>query len=257
MGFLRQFSLAVQFLTILPVPAEVREENDLARSMIFYPLVGLIIGGITVLVYQSALHFFNWPLSLVIAFISTILLTGGLHIDGFADMCDGFYAGKDKAQILTIMKDSHIGTMAVLGIFCLLLFKLALLAALLRKEKLILAFLIVPSISRWVMTVLAGRYPYARIEGGTAKSFVENAGSTEILFATLIILAIAFFLAGFGGVLLCLMALAAAALFMQRVNRKIDGITGDVLGGMNEIAEITALLVLNLAPQFFEARWMN
>ena len=248
--------IAVQFLTTLPIHGNhVREDKDLGRSMMFYPIVGLFMGAITLAIYKLVSYFFLSSVSLVIATIASIVLTGGLHIDGFADMCDGFYAGQDKTGILTIMKDSHIGTMAVIGVFCLLLLKLSLLASLLSRGKLMVAFLIVPSISRWVMTVVAASYPYARAEGGTAKPFVQNAGPTEISLSSVFILIISYFLAGPAGILISFLTVGIALLIMIWVKRKIGGITGDVLGGMNEISEVSALLILNLAYPILRTGW--
>ena len=239
--------IAVQFLTTIPIPGNpVREDKDLGRSMLFYPIVGLLIGAITAALYRLVSHLFTPAVSLTIVYVAAIVLTGGLHIEGFADMCDGFYAGKDKAGILSIMKDSHIGTMAVLGVFCLLLLKISLLFSLLLKDALIPAFLLVPAISRWIMAVAAAFYPYARAEGGTARPFIEHAGGVEVLLSSFFILSISYFILNASGVLISLATLAIAGIFMIWVKRKIGGVTGDILGGLNEISEVSALLLFNI-----------
>lgn len=225
--------------------------------MMFYPVVGLLLGLLTLGLYKFASHAFTPAMSLTLAFVLGILLTGGLHIDGFADMCDGFYAGKDKAGILAVMKDSHVGTMAVIGVFCLLTLKLSLLFSIFLKGGLSQAFLLTPSISRWVMTVMAASFPYARPEGGTAKPFVESAGKFEVAVASILMMAIAYFFAGTPGILTALFTLVSAFIFMRWVKEKIGGITGDVLGGLNEISEVTALLIFNLAYQTPKAGWIS
>ncbi len=255
-SLLRQFICAIQFLTIIPIRGNyVRDEKDLGRSMLFYPIVGLLIGLATLGLYRLASYVFMPIVGMVIAFVGNLVLTGGLHLDGFADMCDGFYAGKDKQGILTIMKDSHIGTMAVLGIFCLLILKLSFFYSLFPKGLLAEAILVIPAISRWVMSVAAGIYPYARAEGGTAKPFVENVGRREIIISSFLIAIISFAILGPAGILLSMATLAVALVFMRWVKSKIGGITGDVLGGLNEISEVCSLFILNLAFPLGKTVW--
>lgn len=171
-------------------------------------------------------------------------------MDGFADMCDGFYAGKDKSEILTIMKEPHLGAMAVLAICSLFLLKLSLLFSLLLKEKLVIGFLTVPAISRWVMTISTSLYPYARAEGGTAKPFVENVGFREVLVSSLLLTLIVYRISALEGIIVSIFTLGFALIFMQWVKKKIGGITGDILGGLNEISEVSALFLFNCAFQF-------
>lgn len=253
---LRRFVLAIQFLTTIPIPGNyVKDEKDLGRSVLFYPIVGLLIGLETLGLYRLASRVFMPVVSMVIAYVGNIMLTGGLHIDGFGDMCDGFYAGKDKQGILAIMKDSHIGTMAVLGIFCLLILKLSLLYSVLPKDILAQTILVIPAISRWVISVAAGIYHYAREEGGTAKPFVENVGRREIIISSFLISLISFIILGPAGILLSISTLAIALIFMRWVKNKIGGITGDILGGLNEISEVCSLVMLNLGFPLIKTLW--
>lgn len=255
---IRQLLCAVQFLTTIPIGGNyVREEKDLARSMVFYPVAGLLIGLVSLWVYRFGSRLSVPSVSVVMAFVMTIVMTGGLHIDGFADMCDGFYAGKDRAEILAIMKDAHIGTMAVIGVFCLLLLKLSLLFSLLLKERVETGFLIVPVISRWVMTVAASFYPYARVDGGTGRPFVENAGTFEAVSASLLTLLISYVILGFQGILIALLTLAAALVFLQWIKMKIGGITGDILGALNEISELLCLLLLQCPFHTVKTGWIS
>jgi len=242
----RRFMIAVQFLTTVPIPGNyVREESDLGRSMIFYPMVGLLIGFLTWGLYSLGSYVVMPVTALSIALVGNIVLTGGLHLDGFGDMCDGFYAGKDKEDILRIMKDSHIGTMAVLGLFSLLILKFSLLFALLQEDVLAPALLLTASVGRWSMSVAAGLFPYARAEGGTAKSFVENVRKRDVVFSSLFMLIISLAVLGPVGVLISMVSVATALLFMLWVKKKIGGITGDVLGGLNEISEVCSLAALS------------
>ena len=242
---IRQLFCAAQFLTILPIPGNwVKEPGDLSKSMRYYPLVGLLIGALECFCYLLASRIFPTWLSVVMTFSFGILLTGGLHLDGFADMCDGFYAGKNRAEILSIMKDPHVGTMAILGLFCLLTLKLALLYAVVGQIKLLAAFYFVPSLSRWVMTVSASLFSYGRSEAGTAQAFVEGAGKVEIFLSALFMAVIAYGFFKFQGLCIAGLILGFCLLCARFIARKLEGVTGDVLGALNELAETAALMAL-------------
>ncbi len=123
------FVQAVRFLTILPIP-EGEGKSDLARAMFFFPLVGFLIGILSLALTQAfSLHVFIRLEALGLVTFP-ILLAGGLHLDGFADSCDGFFAGKNREQIFQIMRDSRIGVWGALGILLLLFWKWELLASL-------------------------------------------------------------------------------------------------------------------------------
>ncbi len=121
---------AIRFLTIVPVPGVWgTAEQDLARSVPWFPAIGLLLGG--------AAAGLAWALSaappmLAAAVLVVVLLSfsGCLHMDGLADTADGFLSSRPRERILEIMKDSHIGAMGVIAIVCLLLVKFAALAAL-------------------------------------------------------------------------------------------------------------------------------
>src|ERR671922_973115 len=121
---MHRLALAFQFLTILPWPkTEVRYPEDLGGSMAFYPIVGAALGSIMVGVHAVGSEVFPDGILRPALVVLLIILTGGLHLDGFADVCDGFYGGKSKAEALRIMKDPHLGTMAVIGIITVLMMK--------------------------------------------------------------------------------------------------------------------------------------
>lgn len=242
---MEQIYLAAQLLTILPVP-QVRQvtEADLGRSMRYYPLVGLAMG----VVLAAAQYLLSRRLAEIptaaIVLVLLVILSGALHWDGVADVCDGFYKGKDKAEILAIMKDSHCGAMAIVGIVCLFALKLAFLSSL-PSVSAWKAALLMPVAGRWGMVLLAASAPYARGEG-TAKAYVDHAGFTEALIAALIAAAAMGAVIGTAG-LIFLCALSAFTLaFRQYAISKIGGVTGDVLGACGEFNECAFLLLVSL-----------
>ena len=132
---MKRFLIALQFLTILPLNIKGKiEEKDFGRSLIYYPIVGLLIGlFLAGIAYISA---FLPPLvTSVLILVAWMVITGGIHLDGFADTCDGFYGNRPKEDILKIMRDSRIGTMGAAGVVMLLLIKFATLSSIRSEDR--------------------------------------------------------------------------------------------------------------------------
>jgi adenosylcobinamide-GDP ribazoletransferase len=178
-----------------------------------------------------------------------IVLTGGLHVDGFADVCDGFYAGRTKADALRIMKDPHLGTMGVVGIMSVLLLKVVLLSFL--PVALLSSVLFVfPAISRGGMVWGTWMAPYARPEGGTGAAFFRTLRPRHVWMATVFLGIWTLLFAGWPAVILLALALGATKLFVGFCRWRIGGMTGDTLGALNELLEL-----LTLALYYPLLRW--
>jgi adenosylcobinamide-GDP ribazoletransferase len=178
-----------------------------------------------------------------------IMLTGGLHLDGFADVCDGFYAGQTKADALRIMKDPHLGSMAVVGIVGVLMMKVVLLSHL-PAAVLCSALLIFPAVSRGGMVWGMWMASYARPEGGTGEVFFRTLGRRHVWIATVLLSVWAVLFSGWAGLILLGLAVGATRLFVGYCDRRIGGMTGDTLGALNELLEL-----LTLALYFPLSRW--
>ena len=244
MVLFRRFILALQFLTVATVWPRFRvEDDDLPGSMAFYPLVGLALG--LALAWANRLMGF-WPPVLADAMTVAlgVALTRGLHLEGLADTADGLGSGVTTERALEIMKDSRSGSFAIMAVALDLLLRWAALMALpgfLKFQALILA----PVLSRWAMVAAAYHTPYARPgQGGLARPFTDGLTSMHLMGAGLT----ALFICGFvlfikGGFLW-----AGATLFALAVRwfyvRRVGGITGDLLGALNEMAELGLLLAL-------------
>lgn len=244
-----QFILAAQLLTIVPLPSTSTSQvsaADLGRSMRYYPLIGLAMGS----VLAATQYFFSRWLPAVpvetMVLVLLVILSGALHMDGLADMCDGFYAGKDKSQILAIMKDSHSGAMAVVGIACLFALKLSFLWSV-PLAVLPRALILMPAAGRWAMVLLASSSRYARTEGGTAQGYVDHAGFNEAAIAAITLSLAGWFLLHGMGLIILLGVSIFTLIFRQYVLSKIGGVTGDVLGACGEISECVFLLGICLA----------
>ncbi len=240
---MKQLLLALQFLTIIPARAKNCENKDFGRSLIYFPIIGLLIALILAfaLVAFQALGFRGIALSVFLV-ILLVIITGGLHLDGLADTSDSLYGGRNKDDILNIMRDPHIGTMGVLAIFCVLLLKISLFYSQIDPLKIKGLFLMC-LLSRWSMVMLIFSFPYARKEG-KALLFFASINLKIFLAATVITGLSAFLIWQIKGLMLWALIAGCAIIIGKLTTRKIEGITGDVLGAANEIIEVLCLFFI-------------
>ena len=241
---MKGFLTALQFLTIIKVSNEQDLTGEqLGSSMAFYPLVGFVIGLILVGVRFGASLILPPVLADSFVIIALVIMTGALHLDGFADTVAGLAGGKDRDRILAIMKDSRIGSFAVVGLILLLLLKVCALTEVPASVK-TGTLLIVPVLGRWSTVQLAALFPYARSGYGTAQAFVGFTGKLEYLIASLITALIVVGLFPVKGVVI--MAIAATVAFGIGVffKSRIGGVTGDVMGATCELIEVITLLII-------------
>lgn len=243
---MKKFFIALQFLTIIPVHISGKiDERDLGRSLLYFPVVGFLLG-----TFLASAAFTLIPLpSLVrsvLILILWIIITGAIHLDGLADTCDGFYGGRTREETLRIMRDSRIGTMGVVGIAVVLLAKFTLIASL-SAPYLWKTLIMAATFSRWSQALSCLISGYARHEG-KAKLFIAYAQRNDIILGGLFTLALFMLFSGLKGVLLFVIALLAGLLFVRYAKIKIGGMTGDVIGALNEATET---IVLFSAPIIF------
>lgn len=240
---LKNLIFAVRFLTIIPFKnANKIEVKSFSDSTVFFPLAGLFLGVILASVGSLLTGVFpDFLLSVFIVFF-LVILTGGLHLDGFADTMDAFYAGKDKDNILKIMRDSHIGTMGVAGVVGIILLKVGFLQALPLSIR-FKSLLIMPVLSRWSMVFAIFLYDYVR-EEGKAKFFFTDMNCIKFSLSTLVTVIITYSLFEYKGLFLFFFIAVNTFIFGQMVKRKISGMTGDTLGALNEVNEVLVLLLL-------------
>lgn len=259
--FVYGFILQLQFLTRLPVPLRIQfEERTFARGVIFAPVIGFIIGVAIAGVYLLAALLDKRALAVLLALVGEIVLTGGLHLDGFADMCDGLFSYRDRERMMAIMKDSRIGTNGALGLILLILLKFIMLLSV-PESRLVACLLVMPVLGRMTIAWSVGISPYARKdEPGIAGSLTKNTGFIEIIAATVISLGFAVPFLKLAAVPLAMVVIATALLVNLFAVRKIGGITGDVLGGVIEISEavfIAAVLLLGALYGRFQAPFIS
>ena len=243
------FLLALQFLTIIPVRTpDVIHPRLMGRAMAWFPVVGLMLGALLALSNWALDILFPPAVSAAVLVATWVGLTGGLHLDGFLDCCDGLLAAKSPAERLEILRDSHVGAFAVVGAVCLLLLKFAALMELpagIRPA----ALLVIPALTRAAMVYAARAYPYARPDPGLGQLYRQGLTWRQVALAAATAVAAAGLVLGFTGLALALMVWLLAALIAWWVQRRIPGLTGDVYGAINELTKVGALLFL-LLPVF-------
>jgi adenosylcobinamide-GDP ribazoletransferase len=199
----KEFVAAIQFLSVLPVPGSAQlfrtdgAEAELVIGSHYFPLVGLLIGWLlSLLSIFIGLHLPLLVFSAILVVVN-IWLTGGLHLDGLMDACDGLFGGRSRERKLEIMHDSRVGSFGVLGGVSVILLKFALLTSL-GLHQLPLVFLLVLPASRWAMVLAIYIFPSARPDGlGAAVRQVVTI--RHVIIATMLELLIAVLVGRFVG----------------------------------------------------------
>ncbi len=239
---MKSLIFALRFLTVIPFSfRHDTEKNIISDSMLFFPVIGLLIGIILASICSLLNNLVPDLLLSIIIILILVIITGGLHLDGLADTIDGFYAGNNKESILRIMRDSHIGTMGVLALITVILLKIGFLLSLTGDIRL-KTLIIMPVISRWSIFMTIFFFKYARSEG-KAESFFVNLKWIKLLIATAITLGIVYFMFELKGILLLSVIVVVALIGGIMTTKKIGGVTGDTLGALCEINEVSVLLL--------------
>lgn len=233
---MRSLRVAFGLMTTLPIrlPADW-SAGDSGRASVWYPFVGLVIGAITWLVWDGASRVFPPLVGSILTLIVWVLLTGGLHLDGLADCCDGLFVSATPERRLQVMKDPHVGAFGVIGLVLVLMLKAAALAAVPSP-----GILLAASLARWCI-LPGGLMPLAR-PSGMGADFAAGFRGSLIVWGAIIPLAIAILL-GMRGVLSFLAGLGAAGLVLWLAKSRIGGMTGDVFGMVVEVVETVVLIV--------------
>jgi adenosylcobinamide-GDP ribazoletransferase len=234
-----RFWLALGFLTTLPVPPAEYEPGGLGRAAAWFPVVGLLIGVLLVALHAVAQWLFGPLPGAVLVVAGWAMLTGGLHLDGLADCCDGLLASVDRQRRLEIMRDPRTGSFAVVGLVLALMAKVAAVYVL---PAAVPGLLLAPTLARWWILVAALR-PLAR-PGGLGSSFASALTRTMLVKAALVpaLLLAASLLVDWRSLLSAALAGLACLGVLRLAQARIGGVTGDVYGAVVELSEIALLL---------------
>lgn len=228
------FFAALQFLSIFPVQRTF-DAPTVARSLLYFPLVGAVIG--LLLLCVGALPIAAPLLAAALVLLAWVIITGGLHLDGLADSADAWAAGRgDKQRALKVMKDPLCGPFAVVMLVLLLLCKFAALSVLLESGELTL-LLVAPVLARGAVLALYQTTPYIR-ENGLGQCYVDASDRRYIWAVIAISALLCALLAGVWAVLIAVLAVSALRWLMLQ---QIGGMTGDTMGATIELVEVCVL----------------
>ncbi|MFA5081513.1 MAG: adenosylcobinamide-GDP ribazoletransferase [Hydrogenophilaceae bacterium] len=238
------FLLALQFLTRLPVPVRLDfDPGALARSAAWFPAVGLVLGGLIAGAAWLGAQVDPW-LAALLALGVWVWSTGGLHLDGLADLFDALGAAhRDRERFLAVLADPHLGAFGAMALMLQLLAKLVLLMLLFKAGASLWALVLIPAWARlgalwWSQTLpplkpgLGERFAW-RLDGWLPWAWL--AGLSALSFPVPLLVAMP------------LLILA----WRQFLAVKVGGMSGDCLGAGIEVAETLALLMLLSGGWFF------
>jgi len=256
------FLASLSFYTRIPVKNAEGQNVELAQSIRYFPLVGWVAGTLSALIFIGFNQVFGQALAIIFSMLSTIFLTGALHEDGLADVCDGFGGGWTKEKILEIMKDSCIGTYGVIGlvfITSLKFFAIQQIVSVLHistEWPLLVCFVVTANtLSRFNACTMIFTHTYVRAEKSKSALVVHNSKISN-LYIALILTLIPFFTLLFYTQqykwVIVIVPLAVVSLFLSRYfNKWIGGYTGDCLGAIQQISEVVIYLSMICLWKFF------
>ena len=245
---------AVLFFTRIPCPKWVDHSADiLNKSSRYFSLVGIVVGAIAAFIFYGTSFIFPENIAILLSMISSIWVTGAFHEDGFADVCDGFGGGWTKERILTIMKDSRLGTFGVIGLISILGLKYLSLNELNSNSvNIIITIISGHSISRAIATVLLFTHEYVRDnESSKVKPTTKQMSAKSLTISIIFGIIPLFFFKNYYAFLV-LIPLLLTYLYLARFFKKwIGGQTGDCAGALQQVAEVVFYLSLLIVWKLF------
>lgn len=244
---------ALVFFTRIPIPQNTaHDRQSLNQALKYFPLIGWLVGALSALFYALAALIWPQSVAVIIALAGAVLVTGALHEDGFADCCDGFGGGWDKAQVLTIMKDPRVGSYGAIGLALLFIVKLLVLLELgfSGSELVVIALLVSHPASRLLVLILTCWLDYVGSSDDSKSNNMVAPGFSLPMFglsSLFVLLPVWLMNADF---LFSSIFIAAVAvlLFGFYCKRRIGGYTGDCLGASQQIGEV--IIYLSILAQW-------
>ena len=241
-------SLVIAFATYsrIPMPRVDWSEENRRYSLCFFPLIGLVIGAVMAgwLWLCDALGIGSMLRGCVGALIP-LLITGGIHMDGFMDTCDALASWQSKERRLEILKDSHVGAFAVIGCCAYLMIAAGLLSEMTMDQVLPLALCFVASRAASAMTSVSMKPAKAE---GMLLSFTKTAQSRAVILTSGVdaLLCLCVWLhSGWVMACICAAALLGCVVFYKRMAyAQFGGVTGDLAGWLLQVTELALIAVI-------------
>lgn len=251
---MKSFFIALQFLSRIHVVTQtVWTEADFGRSVIFFPLVGTVIGAVLCLAYAGVSLWFSQPYAAVLLVLCWLFVTGGLHADGLMDTADGLFSGRSRERMLKILKDSCVGSNGVVAFASCMALKVCFLANL-PQQAVCAVLLAVPTAARFGVLIGIFQFPYARAQG-LGQSFVQYAPRRTLVKAFLWALP-PLAVAGWSYCLLLGAAMMISLGLNTYIARRLGGVTGDTYGAVIEVSEMLLLGLAFLASGAVQTAWI-
>lgn len=243
---MRSLLIALGFYTRYPVPAITFDSSEFAKSVVFLPLVGLLVA-VPLVVFGIFAQ--KWlPYSLVVTFIIgfSIFLTGALHEDGLGDFFDGFWGGFTREKTLEIMKDSRVGIFGLLAVIGVLTLRFQILVHL-EPMRMLSTVFIGQVMSRTLILPYFLWLPYARPQKTVAASLVDKPPDKRAVMMAILLGLASLFPLGLNRALL-LLCTSMALMFMLGLwwKHRIGGYTGDCLGAAQQLQLVLIDLIVLL-----------
>ncbi len=235
------FILALSFLTAFPLPKKGHNASQLSRAIPFFTLIGLLIGALLSGILYILHFYLPNNINLFIAVILIFVFTRGLHIDGLADSIDGLVGTTDREQALSIMEDEKVGAFGLSAVIFDIILKYLLLLSI-NPGFIWVALILFPAMARMCAVTALTFFPAAK-NSGLGQELKKNSRKSSF-FINLFILSWAFVLAlSYSGLLILLAGLVAGMFITYLLSIKVRGITGDILGAVIELSEISILFI--------------
>ena len=244
----------MQFFTRIPIKCNCEFDNEFHKGIIYLPTIGFVLGIIYFGITYISLKIFGVYIGVIVFLLSQVILTGGLHLDGLADTFDGIYSYRDKNKILEIMKDSRIGSNALLAVIFLILFKLGFSFEIIARN-VFYPLILMPVFGRLAIVFAAYKNSTPR-ENGMGNTFINKVKDKELLISicsTIIIIIIAVSINSnynkfvyIYNIIFIFILFFAVRIYTKYITKIIDGITGDILGCICELSELLYLMFILL-----------
>jgi adenosylcobinamide-GDP ribazoletransferase len=244
---MKRFLAAVRFLTVVPIPGSWgTSEEDLAGSVPYFPLVGVLLSVISAAV-AWAISLYAPPMLSAMAIVVVLMaFSGCLHLDGLSDTADGVLSSRPRERMLEIMRDSHTGAMGVIAIVCIVLAKFAATASI-PTDLLWRVALLMPLAGRAAIVLHMAMLPYVRPEG-LGKVFCHRRPSWSAVVSLALLAATAWLVLGTRGLVAAAASVVGALAVAIYIYRKLGGATGDTFGAVCELVEAVPAIVIACMP---------
>lgn len=242
---MKTFILAIQFMTRIPININLDiKREDFQKTVKFFPIIGLIVGGFEIFIYYICSKVMSNNLASFMTILSHIVITGGIHMDGLSDTADGIFSGRSKQKILEIMKDSRVGTFGALAIIFLVVGKIIILTDM-PELNIFTAIILAPIISRTMNIFLMYNRKYARQEESMGDLFIGVLEKKNYIICLVLSIIITITIGKLYGIIVFLISFIFTIIFRNYIEKKIDGLTGDILGASDELNEFLIYLLFS------------